>query len=95
MRMPFGKFKGLQVSDLPDWYLSWLWQRVDLREPLRSEVLNSLVGATDRRTLITLDRVKSAYRSLALKWHPDRGGSNQAMAALNEFYEKLTTEMST
>lgn len=29
------------------------------------------------------------YRELALKWHPDRGGSEMAMKAINEFFQLL------
>lgn len=33
--------------------------------------------------------VRMMYRNLALKYHPDRGGSPEAMKALNEFHETL------
>jgi uncharacterized protein (DUF3820 family) len=32
---------------------------------------------------------KRIFRDLAFKWHPDRGGSQEAMKAINEFYDKL------
>ncbi len=35
MRMPFGKYRGLDLEDLPDEYLEWLLS-IDLREKLRS-----------------------------------------------------------
>jgi hypothetical protein len=35
MRMPFGKFRGLSISDLPDDYLDWLHDLDDLGGPLR------------------------------------------------------------
>lgn len=38
MRMPFGKFKGVELGDLPDDYLAWLTTLHDLRDPLRSAV---------------------------------------------------------
>jgi hypothetical protein len=37
-KMPFGKYKGTRVSDLPDSYLEWLLALDDLREPLKSAV---------------------------------------------------------
>lgn len=39
MKMPFGRYKGLDVAVLPTDYLTWLIGLADLREPLRSAVL--------------------------------------------------------
>jgi hypothetical protein len=36
--MPFGKYRGLDVEDLPDTYLEWLRSLDDLRGPLRGAV---------------------------------------------------------
>ena len=33
--------------------------------------------------------VRMLFRGLALKYHPDRGGSHEAMRALNEFHDQL------
>ena len=33
--------------------------------------------------------VRMLFRNLALKYHPDRGGSPEAMRALNEFHEQI------
>ena len=38
MTMPFGKFRGFDVEDLPDDYLSWLYSLPGLRNPLRRAV---------------------------------------------------------
>ena len=40
--MPFGKFKGTPLEELPVDYLCWLAQ-LDLREPLRRAVVSELV----------------------------------------------------
>lgn len=34
-------------------------------------------------------KIKSIFRELAMQYHPDTGGNTAAMAALNEFYERL------
>lgn len=36
--------------------------------------------------------VKVAYRLLAQRCHPDRGGSTQAMARLNQAYDQIARE---
>lgn len=38
MRMPFGRYKGWALSQVPVSYLSWLDSLGDLREPLRTAV---------------------------------------------------------
>lgn len=89
MRMPFGKYRGFQVDDLPEDYLQWLIDNVDLREPLRSAVYET-VGLEMSASLPAGNEIKQIYRRLARKWHPDHGGSTEAMQAINEFYIELT-----
>ncbi len=38
------------------------------------------------------EQIKAAYRSMAKQCHPDHGGSNEAMAKVNEAYEQLLGE---
>jgi hypothetical protein len=40
---------------------------------------------------LDFDRLRTAYRQAALRHHPDRGGSNETMAAINHAYEQLHT----
>ena len=42
MRMPFGKHKGCAIRDIPLSYLQWLWENVELYDPLMSEVSGAL-----------------------------------------------------
>jgi hypothetical protein len=43
MTMPFGKYKGTEIAELPSDYLLWMLALDDLREPLRSAVLREAV----------------------------------------------------
>jgi hypothetical protein len=95
--MPFGKHRGRELEELPDSYLIWLAENIELREPLLSGVnmeFRERGLTTDQRpTASGLDanKVKAVYRDLSLQFHPDRiGGDGEAQRALNLFYEKLT-----
>ena len=37
----------------------------------------------------SLEEIKKAYRALALKFHPDRGGNEEHMKVVNEAHEYL------
>jgi uncharacterized protein (DUF3820 family) len=91
MKMPFGKFKGYELEDIEPEYLEWLVKKVYLREPLRTAVFEVMEGidCMDERKMQDPKKVKGVYRDLAMKYHPDRGGTKEAMQAVNEFYERL------
>lgn len=42
----------------------------------------------------TVEELKEQYRKLALKYHPDRGGSNEEMAEINNQYEEILKKLS-
>ena len=42
MRMPFGKYKDLEISAVPDDYLLWLIANIPLRDPLRRAVAEAV-----------------------------------------------------
>jgi hypothetical protein len=88
MLMPFGKYRGYEVDGLPEQYLSWLVNNIQLREPLRSEVISAMRLGTD---VVREDTTgtRAIYLEMAKKWHPDHGGTKEAMQAVNEFYERL------
>lgn len=101
MKMPFGKFKGVEVSDLPEDYLLWLDEEVKLFGPLKRAVESALGikhgslppmaelpdfnGCEEMASEI----IKRGYRECSKRHHPDVGGSNEKMAELNEAYEIL------
>jgi hypothetical protein len=94
MRMPFGKFKGERLADIPDDYLAWLLTR-DLREPLKTAVEYEARrrGQHDERRSdheinvnpkVVEALVAAGLRALARKYHPDAGGNHDDMVAINE-----------
>ena len=101
--MPFGKYAGALLTDLPDQYLAWLQTPpVVLREPLKSfvadeaarrERLRDAQRAADLVTPDVIDAaneiIKHGVRALTRTRHPDAGGSVDAMAAVNNAAELL------
>jgi hypothetical protein len=50
--MPFGRYRGQRLRDLPDGYLGWLRDECELREPLRMRVEHEYqrrIGSRHRR----------------------------------------------
>lgn len=38
MEMPFGKYKGIDMEEVPNSYIIWLHENTELREPLKSYI---------------------------------------------------------
>lgn len=94
-RMPFGKFKGRRISELPDDYVNWLMGLgADLRDPLRAAVEREfqrrfedptprLLPPPDVRDAAA-ELIAAGYRALAKVKHPDAGGDHTAMVSLTQ-----------
>lgn len=96
-RMPFGKFKGCRLPDVETEYLAWVLNncyRLDahLREAVERE-LDRRVGRDEPRqstALVDFQAViRTWFREMTMHYHPDRGGSHQAMTALNHAHARL------
>jgi hypothetical protein len=59
-----------------------------IRKNIPKDVLNALnvLGVSDN---LDLESIKKEYKKLAIKYHPDRGGSTQDMAKINVAYDKI------
>lgn len=91
MRMPFGKYRGCRLAELPDDYLDWLRTiklRGSLKTAVEEEVTNRNSGREDVMTLAA-HIISTGYKRLALALHPDRGGDTAAMQNLNEAVDWL------
>src|SRR5262245_31444509 len=100
--MPWGKYRGRAVVSLPSSYLAWVIESCDnvplyLRHAIR-DVLGKRFGVTvtqyvEPESCSTCEELRALlgplFRQLALACHPDRGGSNRAMAMVNEAREKV------
>lgn len=57
MRMPFGKYRGMEVSRLPRPYLKWLRDNVSMRMPLEMEVRRALGEAVNDEPHLTIEEI--------------------------------------
>jgi hypothetical protein len=99
VRFDFGKHCDRPVEDVPTSYLRWCLRECECLTPwLRSAVEAELArraggGPRERgqpRPPVDWPAViQGWYRSLCLDFHPDRGGSKEAMQAINEAHDRL------
>jgi hypothetical protein len=98
--MPFGKYKNQPLNTIPEGYLVWLIEEVNLKPRLRSQVHEELLrrqggystpepAPKEPNGSGVREVVAGWFRKLALKHHPDRGGSDLAMQVLNDAHEEL------
>lgn len=96
IQMPWGKYKGRRICDVPGSYLFWVLEecgKLDgfLEREIREDLSWRLpqdnpvsVQAVDRQAV--LDWCKKA----SLACHPDHGGSVKAMKLVNELRSMLS-----
>jgi uncharacterized protein (DUF3820 family) len=93
MRMPFGKFRGQEVAELPASYLVWCWENVALRSPeLRLAIQEAICQRLQTEGVLPppwrQGWFQQVYRLLCREFHPDRrSGSDEGMRAINRLAE--------
>lgn len=53
--MPFGKYKGKSLEEIPDSYTAWLLKKCELKEPLKTwvkDVIWEKIVSKDKETLV-------------------------------------------
>ena len=87
---PFGKFKGVAIHAIESNYIVYALENFDLpddlKNQLRYEIFNRFSIQTDE---IDSYKVSAVYKKLANIYHPDKGGSDLAMQAINQFKSEL------
>jgi putative quorum-sensing-regulated virulence factor len=86
---PFGKHKGLPLSEVPEDYLEWYLrttkeQITTIEEELQRRELADLATGTWKEKLI-----KAGYRTLMKQYHPDSGGTTSDAQQVNAAFEAL------
>ncbi len=91
--MPFGKYKGVPFDELPHTYLAFALTSfdlpVELKNALSFELLDRIGFDYSFNVVESNKRYAKIWKKLANKYHPDKGGSVEAMQAINDFYEQL------
>jgi Putative quorum-sensing-regulated virulence factor len=93
--IPFGRYRGSRIDDLPDGYLLWVFGLPDLRQPVRGWVTEEVLrrrrkarGRDQTRNaqppVLAKQLVEAGFRSLARIHHPDVGGTDEGMRAAIE-----------
>ena len=87
--MPFGKFKGVFITEIPTNYLCYAIEEFDLPVELQNQIKFEISIRLDIAPVEISNKTeqdfKNAYRKLSVKYHPDKGGSGLEMKVLNEF----------
>jgi len=92
MKMPFGKFKNVNIEDIDANYLNWLIENsTNLDFYLKSYIIKHLNSISV--DINNKNDLRQIYISLCKKYHPDSGGSNEAMTAINDFYSLLKSKI--
>lgn len=86
--MPFGKYKNYLIKDIDPNYLIWLLENSEsINFHLKNYITEHLNSIT--ADLNDLKLIKRLYYKMSKKYHPDNGGNNEAMKAINDFYNEL------
>jgi hypothetical protein len=94
--MSFGKHRGEPLAKVPFDYLAWClracerldpWMRRAIEVELERRVGTGPAGGSQLADVKSL--VSRWHRELSLKFHPDRGGSHEAMKAVNFARDRL------
>jgi hypothetical protein len=87
---PFGKYKGFLLRDIPTTYLAYAIETFDLPDELMDGLRSEMVDRLELGNYKSdFNKVQSIYRQLSKRYHPDAGGTKEAMQAINDFRSAL------
>jgi hypothetical protein len=88
--MPFGKHRGKALEDVPLDYLEWVLAECGNITPILRRAIQQILSPPQRSGALTVAGVADQwYRRLAVEFHPDKGGTHEAMKAVNRGRELL------
>lgn len=102
--MPWGKYAGLELDRIPVSYLAWVLENCRSIPLALKREIRQILDAAEEVTAAEpppqaggkfhppadwSDILSRWHREMVLRFHPDRGGSHEAMVALNVAFERL------
>jgi hypothetical protein len=98
--MPWGKFEGEYLDDIPASYLRWVLDNCRNITPALRRAIRETLQGSDRTQggrggpaypppANLPEIIRSWHRQLCLDYHPDRGGDTAVMQALNDAHDRL------
>jgi hypothetical protein len=100
--MPWGRHRGADLADVPESYLQWALENAEAMSSTLREAIRARLGLPaeppDTEAVATVvakvhDAVRDVHRAMAVRFHPDKGGSNEAMIAVNHMHDCLQSEL--
>ena len=92
-RISFGKHRGKLLTEIPVGYLRWVLANCSSVSPALRDEIRYVIQADDSAeeptALVIPTLVGSWYRKLAAEFHPDKGGTHEAMKAVNRCRDVL------
>ncbi len=89
MKLGFGKYKDLDLREVPEDYLIWLIQKGENDIRSYKLELERRENADDADASIMERLVKKGFRAMAKEMHPDHGGTTAGMQELNAAFEAV------
>lgn len=89
MRLEFGKYRGRDITDVPDDYIEFMIISSEKTARLFHEEQDRRLAQREAK-LSAMERIiQAGYRTLALQNHPDKGGNTAAMQEINFAHDRL------
>lgn len=92
MYMPFGKYRGASLEQVPDHYLLWILDKCqEISDTLRDAIRDRL-SLNERHSAGTTNWegfVQTWYHAMVKDFHPEKGGSEEALRAINAGYGRM------
>jgi uncharacterized protein (DUF3820 family) len=86
---PFGKYAGHEIAEIPTTYLIYALENFTLPEELNEAMRFEVFERIGINPSEYVGNLKKVYKQMCKKYHPDKGGTNEQMAVVNDFYHAI------